>query len=125
MFNNISITLPDGCGESKGCLRIPSGCTQPDCDFLATYQSKGKEVTFELFGRDVDWVSIGFNNAKSMVCISFYYILSFTWVVFSPFIMMNILNFPCQERHLRSAGCPGLKTITEKNDKAIDSKTPV
>ena len=98
----MSITLTDGCGESKGCLRIPSGCAQPDCDFLATYQRQGEQITFELFGRNVDWVSIGFNNAKSMVCILFYSILYFTWVVYPQLILMNILNFPCEEQYLKS-----------------------
>ena len=77
LFQAIALT-DAGCGESKGCVRIPSDCKQPNCKLLATYRTQGEEVTFELFGRDVDWVAIGFNNVQLMVCILFYYILYFT-----------------------------------------------
>ena len=116
MPNIISTTLTDGCGESKGCLRIPSGCTQPGCDFLATYQSQGEHVTFELYGRDIDWVAIGFNDAKSMVRIYFLILFYISHGLFCPAYFDQLIE---------SRKVSGLKTVTENNNKTMDFNTPV
>ena len=63
-------TLTAGCGETIGCLRYKSGCSgSDDCEYVATYsyQPATKIVTFELFGKNAEWVAIGFSDDKEMV----------------------------------------------------------
>ena len=63
-----SITT-NGCDQTIGCLRFPSGCESSQCTYLATRRTQGDEVIFELFGRDAGWVAIGFNDNQKMVGI--------------------------------------------------------
>ncbi|XP_046840955.1 putative ferric-chelate reductase 1 [Xenia sp. Carnegie-2017] len=56
-----------GCGETKGCLRSLNNCNGNDCDFVATYTLQPRNlIQFELFGKDSDWVAIGFSDDQSM-----------------------------------------------------------
>ncbi len=62
------------CDFSKGCYRIPKGCTYgTDCDVLVTWQDRGDSFYFEMdyvidpnLGTDV-WAAIGFSDDHRMV----------------------------------------------------------
>jgi hypothetical protein len=71
---NISFSLlqgisTDGCGNTVGCLRFQSRCSGSSCQFVATYkyQPSTNLVMFEMFGKNADWVAIGFSDNKEMV----------------------------------------------------------
>jgi hypothetical protein len=59
----------DGCGKTVGCSRSPSDCDGTGCDFAITYRYEPTTgiVTFEMFGKNADWVAIGFSDDKLMV----------------------------------------------------------
>ncbi len=57
----------EDCGKTVGCLRYPSGCSGTDCAYIATYRYQDDNVTFEMFGKDADWVAIGFSDSNVMV----------------------------------------------------------
>ncbi|XP_028404491.1 uncharacterized protein LOC114527093 isoform X1 [Dendronephthya gigantea] len=61
-----TVTTTD-CGTTKGCLRVPAGCVNTDCNFVAKYSYQQDLVVFELFGKNSEWVSIGFNDKQEMV----------------------------------------------------------
>ncbi|CAB4027497.1 Hypothetical predicted protein, partial [Paramuricea clavata] len=56
----------DGCGKTVGCLRYPIGCSGTDCSYMATYRYQGGHVNFEMFGKQADWVAIGFSDNDEM-----------------------------------------------------------
>ncbi|CAB4003782.1 Hypothetical predicted protein, partial [Paramuricea clavata] len=56
----------DGCGKTVGCLRYPVGCSGTNCSYMATYRYQGGHVIFEMFGKQADWVAIGFSDNDVM-----------------------------------------------------------
>ncbi|KAL9950258.1 hypothetical protein ACROYT_G042733 [Oculina patagonica] len=55
-----------GCGIEKGCYSEPEDCTNSsNCVFLVTYQTTGKNITFEMSGKH-GYVSVGFNSKQMM-----------------------------------------------------------
>ncbi len=66
----------EGCGETKGCYRVPQLCEPPRCDIVVTWNWKEAEglVEFE-HGQTIaeekekaaPWIALGFANVTEMV----------------------------------------------------------
>ncbi|XP_074646083.1 putative ferric-chelate reductase 1 homolog [Tubulanus polymorphus] len=59
------------CGVSKGCFRVPDGCSFTNCDYLLTYKANGNDIDFELSskvisGTTAPYVAIGFSSDAKM-----------------------------------------------------------
>ena len=59
------------CGSTKGCYRYPEDCDIDTCTTVATWtpvEDEETSVMFEMQGRDVGWVGLGFSADDMMVC---------------------------------------------------------
>ncbi|XP_050400921.1 ferric-chelate reductase 1 [Patella vulgata] len=58
------------CGNKKGCYRVPEGCWEPYCEYIATWKDMGQIVLFEWSaiteGLEDRYVAIGFSNDTYM-----------------------------------------------------------
>ncbi|PFX26311.1 putative ferric-chelate reductase 1 [Stylophora pistillata] len=56
----------NGCGETKGCYSLPSGCIgSADCSYLFTFSVSDGNVVIEMSAK-VGWVAVAFNEKKLM-----------------------------------------------------------
>ena len=56
-----------GCGNSKGCLRIPSGCVGSACTNILTWTPGSTTIDFELSRSGQGWAGVGFSKDTTMV----------------------------------------------------------
>ncbi len=61
-----------GCGDVKGCYRVPDSCVQPgSCDYFASWTPRQGGVLFELSVTAADpsrsWAALGLSKDRNMV----------------------------------------------------------
>ncbi|CAH1788474.1 unnamed protein product [Owenia fusiformis] len=52
------------CGTTKGCYSVPQGCspTNSDCQYFVSWRENNKDVDFELYAKDGEYVAVGFSH---------------------------------------------------------------
>ena len=78
------------CGESKGCLRLPAGCTT-QCDHLVTWRQDGDDIQMELEAGTPGWIAVGFTKVQDMV-LSFLVQLSIILNTFKAIMYSKLEN---------------------------------